>query len=294
MINNTIRIFKYTVQHIARNWWQSASVVLVMAATLLIGQLFIVTMVASNQILVFFENQPQVTVFFQDEATEDQILQIKKELEKEEAINEVAYISKEQAVEIYREQHQDDPELLEFVTPDILPASLEISATDPRRLAEVAMEFEDNQFVEEVIYQQDLVDELLNWTQAIRTAGIVLLAVQGFILIVLITLVIANNINVFSREIEIMRLVGAGSWYIRWPFILDGILFALAGASIASLSLWWLLPYIRSFIDTFIMSGAVLPADQVNLAQYWLYSLAIGSAFTSVVSFLAVWRHLRT
>lgn len=287
------RILKYTIQHLSRNRWQSVSVVLIMAVTMLVGQLFAVVMIGSQQVLRYFENQPQVTVFFKDEAQPDQIMQIKKELEKDSLIEEVAYISKEQAVEIYRAQQTNDPELLEFVTADILPASLEISSSEPTHLAQIADQFRNNQFVEQVIFQQDLVDELLSWTAAIRMAGLAFLIVQAVVLAVLITMVVTGSIAAFSKEIEIMRLVGAGSWYIRWPFILDGIFFAIISAGLATGGLWWLLPKIESFTNSFIATGVVFPNGVITLSQFATGAALVGGVFTTIVSSLVVWRYLR-
>jgi cell division transport system permease protein len=268
-------------------------VAFVLGVTFLIAQLFVLLGVASDKIVEYFENQPQVTVFFKDEAQEDQILQIKTELEKNDYVVEVAYISKEQAVEIYRNQHQDDPDLLEFVTPDILPASIEISVNDLAYLSEVARQFNTNQFVENVYYQPDLIDELMAWTTSIRRAGVALLGVMAFVAAVIIILVIANNINMFGHEIEVMRLVGAGSWYVRMPFVLDGIIFALLGATLASGSLYWFIPQLETFIDRLIASVELFPDPQSLIIDLWLKTAALGSALAALVSYVSVWKYLK-
>ena len=292
-MGHLLRIFKYTLQHIVRNAWQSFLVVLILTVLLTMGQLFAVASVASDRILTYLENQPQVTVFFKDQIDGDQILQIKKELEKDPKIENVAYISKEQAFEIYKSQHRNEPELLEFVTPDILPASLEISATQVTYLSTIAEQFKTNQFVERVIFQQDLVDEMMSWTKAARFGGAILLGILIIISVGIILIVVANNINTFSREIEIMRLVGASAWYIRWPFLLDGMLFAVMSATFASVVILWVLPYIQSFTDHFIATVVLFPPEENLVHQIWLYTAGLGAAFTAFVSYLASRRYLK-
>ena len=292
-MSNIFRAIKYSVQHVTRNLWQSLMVIIVMTMTFVIAQLFVVVGIAGNQLLGYFEDQPQVTVFFKNEALEDQITQIKKELEKDAQVKEVRYISKEQAVEIYKVQHADDPELLEFVTPDILPASLEISVNEIRSLSTIAKQFEDNEFVERVIYQQDLVDELMAWVQAIRVAGVVLLGVMLFVATVIIVLVVGNNVTKFGNEIEVMRYVGAGSWYVRLPFILDGIAFAFIAGCVASVVMYFLLPNIQAAFSGLILAIELFPNQMSTVFLLWVPTVALGSAFTAIVSYLSVWKHLR-
>lgn len=292
-MSHLIRIIRYTFQHITRNGWQSFLVLLILTVMLSMGQLFAIVSIASDRILTYLENQPQVTVFFKDDIASDQIEQIKRELEKDALIEGVSYITKEQAYEIYKAQHKDEPELLEFVTPEILPASLEISAREVEYLSSIAQQFQNNEFVERVIFQQDLVDELTSWTDAARFGGGVLLVVLLLISVGIILIVVTNNINTFSREIEIMRLVGAGAWYIRWPFILDGVLFAIMSSTFASVVVLWAMPYIQSFTDHFIATVILFPAGENLVHQIWFYTMGIGTAFTVIVSYVATRRHLK-
>lgn len=293
LINTVIRVLKYTFQHLVRNSGQSMLMVLILAVTFLFVQLFVVVTIASERILTYFENQPQVTVFFRDEATPEQIVQIKKELEKDSLIELVTYISKEQAVEIYKEWHRDEPELLEFVTPEILPASLEISTTQVSHLYTIASQFQDSQFVERVVFQRDLIEELVSWTNAVRQAGLVLIGILSFISLMIILIVMTQNINSFSREIEIMKLVGAGSGYVRWPFILDGVLFAVLAAVFSSLALYWLLPYVQEFSNNFIVAIELFPPRASLVLELGLLVSGGGALLTAIVSMLATWKHLR-
>ncbi len=293
MISSLARVVKYTFKHLIRNASQSVLVIFVLAVTFLIVQVFILLGMASEKVIAYFESQPQVTVFFKDEATEEQILQIRDELKKDENVESVAYISKKQAVEIYRSEHQDDPDLLEFVTADILPASLEISVKDINYLPKIAQEFNGNQFVEQVYYQPDLVDELTAWTKSLRQAGLILIAIMLFVASAIIILVVANNINMFGHEIEVMRLVGAGSWYVRMPFVLDGIIFAVLGAALSSVMVYFTIPHIETFIDQLIASVQLFPNPQAIVTDLFIKAAVVGSLLTAFVSYVSVWKYLK-
>ena len=293
ILRSIARTIQYSFQHIMRNGFQSLSILLLLSITFLIGQLFGVVTIASDTMLKYFENQPQVMVFFKDEATEDQIKQIKTELEKEDYVETVSYISKEQALEIYRNRHSEQLELLEFVTVDMLPASIGVSVNKADYLFTVADLFEDNQFVESVVFQKDLVEEVLAFSDALRMAGMVLLGILMFNVIVLIFLVVSNNIKAFGKEIEVMRLVGAGANYVRFPFVFDSMLLAIIASGISTLGLAWVLPYVQEFSNQFIAEYVLFP-DTTSLLIKFLGVTALGGAlFSAIISYVATWRHIR-
>jgi len=267
--------------------------VIVLALTYYIALLIGLTGVISQKIITYFEQQPQITVFFKNEALEEQILQAKKELENAYPIKEITYISKEQAVEIYKSQHQDDPQLLEFVTPDILPASLEISVKNVNVLKDIAEQFSGNQLVERVIYQEDLVAELTRWTATIRQIGIYVLGVIGFVTVVIIVLAVNNNFQKFGREIEIMRLVGAESWFIRIPFVIDGIIFSVLGLIVSLTGIYFSIPIIEQFIREFLIGIPVLENQLTIVTEMGLVVGALGTLMTILVSNLALYKYVR-
>jgi len=236
-------------------------------------------------------------IFFKDEVLEDQILQIKAELEKDPTVEQVSYISKEQAVEIYKERSlrlfPDKPELLEFVTADMLPASLGVSATSVDTLYKISDDFQNNQFVESAIFQEDLVKELTRFIDALRIAGAIVIAILLFTAIMLMMVVVSHNIRSFGSEIEVMRLVGAGSWYIRWPFVIDSIIFALISSTIATLGQYLLLPAVKSFSLNFIAAVDIIPNQNEYILYLYGATLVFGVVFTSLISLIATWRKVR-
>lgn len=293
LLTTTYRILRNTTNHLTRNFWHNLAAILVMSLTFFVTAVFVLAAITSNKILTYFENQPQITAFFKEEASEDYIQQVKKVLENTGKTSKVSYVSKSQALEIYRQQNIDEPELLEFVTADILPASLEVSAAKIEYLSELAQILGNDTNVEKVIFQKDVVEALQHWTKNARIIGGGLIAFLGFVSILIVLVVISLNIGSFSKEIEIMRLVGASSWYIRWPFLLDGAFFGIVAAACSMGALYFTLPRITSWASKVFVGANVFPIPQSLLLNLWVGTTGLGIVLGITGSLAAIWRHLR-
>ncbi len=291
-----------TWKHVRRSPYQAIAAVLTMFLTLLLSGIFFLTSGTSVLILHHFEGKPQITVFFKDEATSENVTQLQSQLEATGKTSNIRFISQEDALEIYKEQNKEDPLLLEMVTADILPASLEISAVEPKFLAELEPVIAEVTFVEEVVYQRDIVETLINWTNATRLvvgALAILLAVDAILILIITT---SMKIAIRREEIEILRLVGASRWYIRLPFIWEAGLFGLLGAVMGWAVITSVVLYIRPVLLTFL---GVIPEISLMLSNpmgtlFILSSLGLLGILTFVGfflgafgSFIAVNRYLK-
>ncbi|OGG01435.1 hypothetical protein A2Z33_02780 [Candidatus Gottesmanbacteria bacterium RBG_16_52_11] len=246
-----------TWKHIRRSPYQATTAVLTVFLTFLLGGFYFLATIASVFTLNYFEGKPQITVFFSDTAGQAEADKLKADLEHTGKVSSITYVSKEEALALYREQNKKDPLLLEMVTADILPASLEISARDPKFLSELEPVIKQAQGVEDTIYQKDVVDSLIAWTNAIRTIGGVLAGLLAVDAVLIIITVIGMKIALRKDEIEILKLVGASPWYIRMPFVLEGIVYGAAGAVGAWAVLTTLMVIFRDYILQFL---GVIPA----------------------------------
>src|SRR5581483_1221971 len=104
-------------------------------------------------VINFFESKPQVTAFFKDDATQPQIDQLKQQLTQTGMIASTKFVSKEQALQIYKQQNKNDPLLLDLVTEDILPASLEISTVKIEDLGPISDILQKSPYVSQIVYQ---------------------------------------------------------------------------------------------------------------------------------------------
>ena len=257
-----MKLFPSIWKHMRRSPYQASVAVLTMFITFLLGGVFLITSVSSVLILEFFEGKPQITVFFTDKAVKADADSLDKTLRATGKVASTAYVSKEDALAIYREQNKNDPLLLEMVTADILPASLEVSATNPLYLKELEPLVRQAQGVEEVVYQKDVVETLLTWTNAIRVVGIIVAGLLIVNSLLIIMTVIGMKIALKREEIEILALVGASRWYIRMPFIIEGGLYGVMGAFVAWIMITgliiWMQPVILGFLGMIPVMSLIL------------------------------------
>jgi cell division transport system permease protein len=212
-----------TWTHIRRSPYQALAAIGIMTLTFFLSTLIILVAAGSQALLHYFETRPQVTAFFKDEVKMDEVEKLKEKLNQTGKIKSLKYVSKEEALEIYKEQNKSDPLLLEMVTANILPASLEVSTTDIAYLGEIAQILRQQPEVEEVIFQEEVVKTLKTWTDTLRKIGAVLIGFLGLISFLIVLIIIGMKVALRKEEVEILQLIGATNWYIRAPFIFEGI-----------------------------------------------------------------------
>ncbi|MBD8507906.1 FtsX-like permease family protein [Hoyosella sp. G463] len=145
----------------------------------------------------------------------------------------VTYISRDEAVELYRETFADDPEILALVRAAALPASFRVRLDDPRQFAAIYDQFLLYPGVEAIRNQEELVKRLFTILDGLRNGAFAIAAVAGAAALLLIGNMVQITAYTRREEVSIMRLVGATRWYTQVPFILEALLAALLGAGIA-------------------------------------------------------------
>jgi cell division transport system permease protein len=273
-----------------------------MFLTFLLGGFVFLTSISSAIVLRYFESKPQITVFFSEKTVQTDVDTLKKTLEDTQKTSSIKYVSKDDALAIYKEQNKNDPLLLEMVTADILPASLEISATDPKYLQDLEPLIRKATSVEDVVYQKDVVDSLIAWTNAIRMIGGLLAGFLAFDSLLIVMTVISMKIAIKKDEVEILKLVGASPWYIRAPFIIEGASYGAVGAGVAALILIGVTVGFRGYILSFLgviplLSGFFSnPLSTIfllgNLGFFCLL-IFIGSLLGAVGSIVSIGRYLK-
>jgi len=273
--------------HIRRSPYQALAAVLTMFLTFLVSGAFGLTVATSFLVLRYFESKPQATVFFKDTAEKSQADSLKTTLEATGKTANIKYVSKEDALAIYKEQNKNDPLLLEMVNADILPASLEVSATDPRHLKELEPIMKAAEGVEEVIYQKDVVDTLVSWTNAVRLVGSILVVLLSFNAILIVMTIIGMKVALKKDEVEILKLIGASKWYIQLPFLLEGGMYGVVGSFMAWLIMLILILWFRTSILSFLGIIPIISAVLGNLLSTAFFGCIIGFLFIiSALGFL--------
>lgn len=286
------RSFEYAKKNIRRSPFQALAACMIMFLTFFALLTFLILAAGSQAILRYYESKPQVIVFFKDATTEADVAAIQNALKKEPRVTNTKYVSKEEALKIYRQRNKNDPTLLELVTANILPASLEISTVTPEDLAPVANILKREPVVEEVVVPEDVVQTLTSATTIVRLVGgaTVLFLILFSILIIL--MVIGFKIRLKRAEIEIMRLIGASSQFIRMPFVLEGVFYSLVGAISAWVLVYALIWYFTPFLQGYLGEIQLLPVNPLLMLALLGCALVVASIIGSLGSLAAVRRYL--
>ncbi len=237
-MNNT-RIITVTKKNIKRNKWLTVSTILVATIVFTLTSVFVCISILLSKTIDYYEQRAQVIVFFKKGTSEEEIIKFKEQIDNTKLIEEINYVSQEEALEIYKQDFADDPDLISTVTADSLPASLEIRAKDIDSLITVIDSInkvkETNPNVDDVMYFEDVVNNIKTLSRIINIGGTILTVTMIIVTIALIRVTIGFNIKVHQEEIEIMHLVGSSDKFIKTPFLLEGTFYGLAGGFLASL-----------------------------------------------------------
>lgn len=230
---------KETFTSLKRNSLMSIASVTTVALSILVLGLFLTMVLNVNNLAQYLENQVQVTVYMSDAATSVQRRQVEQQLKTTRGVMEVKGVTKEEALQNFKKQLREQEKLLDALGEDNpFPYSFEVQVDKPERIQEIVPQIEKMPGVETAKFGQEVVEHLFQLTRILRLGGIFLI-----IMLAIATLFIISNtirITVFARrrEVSIMKYVGATNWFIRWPFLLEGMFMGFVGALIAAVALF--------------------------------------------------------
>lgn len=278
--------------HVRRSPYQALAAILIMMVTFLVVSVFTYIIAGSHVIINYFESKPQVTIFFKNDTKKENIDAVKSQLEATGKVATIKYISQDQALSIYKQQNKEDPLLLELVTADILPPSLEVSTYNLDDLAAIASSVKSLPIVQEVGYQKDVIGTLTSWINAIRRIGIVLIAVLSLVSVFIMVTVISIKISQKKEEIEIMRLIGATNAYISMPFLYEGMFYGIVGAVVAWVIASVALLSLTPMLEQFLKNIPLFPINPLFFVGMLVGEILVGMLLGAFSSWLAVYRYL--
>jgi cell division transport system permease protein len=234
----------------------------------------------------------EINAFFPEDVSNEEIEQAQSTVEGYPEVKEVAYISKDDALERYKEIFAESPDLYEGLSADALPASLEVQLNDSGNSDAVASKLEAEGTFEDLRYPQQTIERVNEFL------GYITWAMRGATALFLVAsvLLIFNTIrlSIFARrkEIEVMKLVGASDSFVRTPFVLEGLVQGLIGAAIAALIVLWanfaFVSWAQEQVPYFAVSSGA-----VNLPFVLLVLLAVGISVGVIGSYLSVRRFMK-
>ena len=233
-----IRFLVFSLSRAWQGFWRNGAMSIAATATmtlmlLLLSGFFIV----QNGLLAglqFVEQKVEVVADLRATAPEVEVEQLRLRIGSLPEVRDVTFVSKETALQRFRDARaaQGEEDLTSYLDVNPLHASLEVKLRDPSDFAAVTDALRADPLVERVKNITDLVARVLTVTEFLRTAGVVILAVIGAIVLFIIINTIRLAVVARAEEIEVMRLVGASDAFIRWPFVFEGALVGLIGAAL--------------------------------------------------------------
>lgn len=299
---NLKRIFRTGFHQFWRNGVVSLSAVLVMFITLIVIAGVIFSSAMLKQTLESIKNKVDINVYFETSASETEILSVKEKIEKLSEVDFVTYISREVALENFKEQHKDDQQTMDALgelDENPLGASLSIKAKEPSQYEQVANFLEQNyptgSIVEKVNYFQNkkAIDVLTQIIDAGEKLGAII-TVAFIVISILITLNTIRLAMFISRdEINVMKLVGASSNYIAGPFLVTGAIYGLVSGIITLVVLWPVTFWLGPITEKFFIETNVFQYYISSFGQMFLIVIFAGIFIGSISSYLAIKRYLR-
>ena len=284
IINSMGRHFKEGAKNIGRNGWMTFASVSAVTVTLLILGVFLLLAMNVNYMAKLVENQVEVVVSLDLKVNDDQVKTIENQIRNTEGVKSLTFISKEEGLSKLKERFGQDADLLEGLEKDNpLNDTFVVQATNPRNTEAVAKKIETIEMVEGVDYGKTTITNLFKITDWIRNIGLAFIIGLAFTAMFLISNTIKITIFSRRREIQIMKLVGATNWFIRWPFFVEGLLLGIMGS---------IVPIILLIVGY----GYLLDQLNLNLSISFikflpLYPLAyqVSALLVGIGAFIGVW-----
>ncbi len=233
----------------------------------------------------------EITAFFPENASQEEIDEARSSVESYPEVSEATYVSQEEALERFQRVMADQPEIYEGIESDVMPASLDIQLNNPRDSEVVAEKlraegFEDLGYPQQTIERLNQVTSYIIWVLRGATA----LFLVASILLIFNTI----RLSIFARrkEIEVMKLVGASDGFVRMPFLLEGLVQGLIGATLAGLLVVWMNSVFVGWAQQ-ALPFVPVSSDAVNIPLVLLVLIAVGVIVGVLGSFLSVRRFLK-
>jgi len=282
---------KSAITSIKRFPFQALAAIFLLTVTFLVVTILSVVSYSSSKVIKYFETRPQVIAFLKDSATAETISALQHKLQNDMRIKEVKYVSKEEALSIYRDATVDNPLLGELVNPSIFPASLEFSLNDLSHAQGVIEEVKTEAIVDSVGFTASLGGEksLGDVVNRLREITLYLKLGGGFFALLLVgtsflVLVVTLGMRIASRrgEVEILNLIGAKKSFIKKPIIIESIIYVLVGVTLGWLITLIAILYVAPSAINYFGEIPILPRDP--LMFFSLFGIILlGEAVTGIL-----------
>lgn len=275
-----------TFKSIKRNQLMSLASVSTVALSLLVLGIFMVMVFNTNHVAKFLETQVQISVYMSDAASAETLKPTEKTLKELPGVTSVKAVTKDEALERFKDRLGSQANLLDFIGDENpFPYSFEVHVDKPERISELAPKIDDLKGVETAKFGQEVVENIFKLTKIMRLGGILLVLLLAMATLFIIVNTIRITVFARRREVTIMKYVGATDWFIRWPFLLEGMFLGFTGALVATLVINQVYGAILNSVHATLAFFPLLPAWPLLLyinITLIVIGTAIGAAGSSI------------
>lgn len=306
VFTNTRRIVKAGFINFWRNAVVSLSAIFVMTVALFVVGTTMIASVFLDSSLQSIKDKVDVNVYFNADAPESDIFIMKRGIEALPEVKEVTYISRDQAIQNFKDRHQNDylmTQALEELVDNPLGAILNIKAKDTAQYEAIAKHIKGEQdaagpggnLIYNVNYSKNkvVIDKLTAITAGVERVSLAILLLLVAIAIVITFNTIRLAIYISREEIAIMRLVGANNTFVRGPFIVEGAMYGMVSAIVATALFYPVTLWLKGATQDFYGGIDLFYYYIANLNQIFLVLLAVGVTLGVISSYMAVRRYLK-
>ncbi len=271
------KAIKQAFVQIFRNKGMSLTTLLAISSMMFIVGICFVIIVNLNLFTTVLEDSyDTIEVFLEDDINEYEAYEIINEVRLNDDVKSVIYRSKDDAMALLKDRWGENSYLLDSLEENPLPNSILIEVNAPELGGAIVAEYANDEGIEDINYYQETVDTITKITDFLQLVSIIIIV---FLLLVSV-IVVANTIKltVFNRakEITIMQYIGATSWYIRGPFLYEGIILGFLAALIATLITTLLYGQVASLIERDVL--AIVSVSLINVSfifenLMWIFSV---------------------
>jgi cell division protein len=288
---------RQALQQIWRNKGMStASVFAITAMLLILGLFFVITVNINLFTEMLKNNYNEVEVFLNDDVKKSDAENITKKIDAEPGVKSSAYRSKTEAMKIMKARWGENSYLLDSLGDNPLPSSIVVTVDSMSTADNVIKMVKGTDGVEDVKYYQETVKKLTKITNFLKLAAMIIM-----VFLIIVSIVVVSNtikLTVFARakEIEIMKYIGATNWFIRGPFLIEGILIGVISSAVSAVATFFIYREIISLVGKqfmTIMSSPLVPAGYLSVNLILIF-LAIGVSIGACGSIVSMRKFLDT
>ncbi|MTI55498.1 permease-like cell division protein FtsX [Geosporobacter ferrireducens] len=295
-----IRTVSYMMRQGVKGLWRNrmmtfASIGSVASALVILGIVFMIVLNINSLAETAKGQFDSIQLYLKDDLDQKEIDEIGKMVDRMEGLESAYYISKAEALEDLKKQWGEHGYLLEGLESNPLPNSYVLKLRDISYSEQVVSQVKKIDGLEEVKYYKDVVDKLLQITNFIRTTGLIVIGILIGISMFIISNTIKITVAARYREINIMKYVGATNWFVRWPFLIEGMILGFTGSIIALVVIGYSYKNIFDLITEkmYVMVSAYMIPTPLLINNLAVIFLVLGTGIGALGSIFSMRKFLK-